>query len=169
MTIYIAPESSGETNEVEEIARRAGFPILEVEKVGQLIKREDEPVLIARLSNHNAMVLMRNLSTLLSEPPSVVTNMPGSKHSLEFTSITSSLYPVDWKELEAKLTKSGLLGQDVDSAEKRTPANFEGHKTLQDDVKDKPSPGQSPFAQNRKRGTCDEAPPEEEIDIEEGL
>ena len=127
-SIYIAPEANGESNELEELAQKAGVPVLVVDKLYELIQRVDDPIIVARMKNHDVVTLMRNLTTLLPEIPSVIVSAPGSRHSTEFMSVTASLHGVDWKELSAKFSKSGLLSQTTEQAESRTTATRQGHK-----------------------------------------
>lgn len=126
--IYIAPEGTGESNEMEELAHKAGVPVVLVEKLFHLVQRTDDPIIIARMKTNDVVVLMRHLSTLLPEIPTVLINAPGSRQSSEFMSVTASLPSIDWTELSSKLAKSGLLSQTTEQAEERNPATMQGHK-----------------------------------------
>jgi hypothetical protein len=127
-SIYIIPEASGDSNELEELAQKAGVPVLLVDKLYQLIERTADPILIARMRTNDVVTLMRNLNTLLPEIPSIIVNAPGSRQSTEFMSVTSTLPAVDWTEFSGKLAKSGLLAQTTSQAEERTVATQQGHK-----------------------------------------
>lgn len=120
--LYLIPKATHENDELEQLAQKAGVPVIEVEFLYQLIKRSDESMIIARISPHLALTLMRDLGTLLAEVPSVVLHAPGSAYSIDWNSALAPLPVLDWKELEGKISKSGLLSQTTEQAQDRSPA-----------------------------------------------
>lgn len=130
MNIYLLPPSNGDSNAVEDLAQRSGTKMISTEKLYEIIETEQtDGIVIFRLGTDNAITLMRNLSTLMRELPTVVLNAPGSAYAIDWMSALSTLPAIEWTELEAKMAKTGLLAQDTTSAEERSPATSQGHKS----------------------------------------
>lgn len=119
MPIYIIPalSSDRDSQQVRDLAKRARVPLVEPDKLFEIYTAFPASIVLLSLSDHSLNALTSNVDELLPEAPTAIFNVPGALYSHSWTLLSQkfALYPVDWKEIEVKLLKSGTLGTTADA------------------------------------------------------
>nr|QYF49689.1 MAG: hypothetical protein [Guangxi cysto-like virus 2] len=133
MSIYIVPHV-GDFDKISEISKRARVEVATVNTVREFIlATHGKPIMIAAVSSRDLMILARYASTLLDEMPTVVISAPGLIYEGGWSTHATAFPPIDWTELEGKLSKSGTLATNPDDLEAVTRGRGTGYH---DDVLD---------------------------------
>lgn len=107
MSTYLIPDS-GNFDELSERVKTAGATLITPQSVRELILNEnDSTLVIAGVSAMDMMVISRHSDTLMAEMPSVVMSVPGIIYPGDWMSAAAIFPPMDFKEIEGKLLKSG--------------------------------------------------------------
>lgn len=119
MSIYLIPPVA-DAAEILEITKKAGVPFEVFNSLRELIlKSHQVPIIIGTIQPKDLLVLNRYSQTLLEELPTAVMSVPGALYTGEWVSLASALPPIDWKEIQSKLAKSGHLATTHEQLEKR--------------------------------------------------
>ena len=122
MNLYLVPKIPQDSREVLEIISRSGVTFVQAEKLRDVFKAiysQDSSVVIVSLSHLDMTLLSRHIETLLEEIPSVITSIPGVEYPHDWMQASTSLFGVDWMEMEGKLAKSGLLAHSTKDHDKK--------------------------------------------------
>lgn len=119
MPIYIIPtlSSDRDSQQVRELAKRARVPLVEPDKLFEIYSAFPSSVVLLSLGDQSLNALTSNVDELLPEAPTAIFNVPGALYTHSWTLLSQkfALYPIDWKEIEVKLLKSGTLGTTADA------------------------------------------------------
>lgn len=119
MSIYLLPPAISD-KDIVEVTKKAGVPFEVFSSLRELIFAEDKgPIVIGTISAQDLLVLNRHASTLVTELPTVIMAAPGVAYTSDWISLASALPPMDWREMQTKLAKSGHLAVQPEQLEKR--------------------------------------------------
>lgn len=119
MSVYLIPPVT-DPAEILDITKKAGVPFEVFNSLRELIlKSHQVPIIIGSILPKDLLVLNRYSQTLLEELPTAVMSAPGAIYTGEWVSLASALPPMDWKEIQQKLAKSGHLANTPEALEKR--------------------------------------------------
>lgn len=105
---------------VLDVIDRSGATFVEADKLHKLWPHiHTGAIVIAAIPTAELAVLQRFMASLLPEPPSVVTAVPGCHYSSEWNMLAAHLPAEPFSALEAQLLKSGFLSHTTEQAEAR--------------------------------------------------
>lgn len=105
---------------VLDVIDRSGATFVEADKLHKLWPHvHTGAIVIAAIPTAELAVLQRFMASLLPEPPSVVTAVPGCHYASEWNMLAAHLPSEPFSALEAQLLKSGFLSHTSEQAEAR--------------------------------------------------
>lgn len=105
---------------VLDVIDRSGATFVEADKLYKLWPHvHTGAIVIAAIPTAELAVLQRFMASLLPEPPSVVTAVPGCHYASEWNMLAAHLPSEPFSALEAQLLKSGFLSHTSEQAEAR--------------------------------------------------
>lgn len=122
MNLYLVPKIPQDSREVLEVIARSGVTFVQADKLMDVFKAiysQDASVVIVSLSHLDMTLLSRHIETLLEDIPSIITSIPGVEYPHDWMQASTSLFGVDWMEMEGKLAKSGLLAHSTKDHDKK--------------------------------------------------
>jgi hypothetical protein len=125
MPIYFVP-TTGEHEKVIELGSKAGIHVSFPTTVRDfIIESSEHSHAIFGMTTESLMTLTRHAKQLLVEMPSVVMSVPGIVYTADWNIAATSFHPLDWTEIESKLSKTGLVAHEIDDLEKRDQGTME--------------------------------------------
>lgn len=120
MPMYLLPPLGDTASDLVAVITRAGAHFIQARQAGDVVRGERDGIVICSVNSTDLSIIMRHASNLLLELPTAVLAAPGSLYSADWSMLAASLPHVDWRELEAKLLKAGLLANDLNEVAPRS-------------------------------------------------
>jgi hypothetical protein len=125
MPIYFVP-TTGDHEKLIDLGSKAGIHVSFPATVRDfIIESAEHSHGIFAMTTESLMTLTRHAKQLLSEMPSVVLSVPGVVYTADWNIAATSFHPLDWSEIESKLSKTGLVAHEIDDLEKRDQGTME--------------------------------------------
>lgn len=123
MPFYLLPPVTDASSVVHTMAQRAKVPVVMVERLYNLWPHSPpQGIVLAMINSEQLRPLVRYANEFLTELPFVVTNVPEAAYTIEWHTLTATLPRMEWSQLEAQITKSGLLATSTDELSARATA-----------------------------------------------
>jgi hypothetical protein len=119
MPHYIIPDK-GDFEEVADKCKLAGVSFIMPKTVRDyILSAHEHTVCVFAVSARDVLIFNRFASTLLAEPPTVVTGAPGPLYNSDWMTASAAHFTMSWDEFSKQLSKSGLVSSTTDQLESR--------------------------------------------------
>jgi hypothetical protein len=127
--MYIIPSKTSDSAETEALIARSGAELLEPKSLYEFVRLSNyDSIQFMRVDDLMMTKIMRNLGDIVPEGqvPQVLMNVPGHAQTSRWASEAVALAPIDWKQVEPTLLKSGIVSGDAATATTRSVASRKG-------------------------------------------